>query len=304
MEGSTPAHSASNAPVAPAMQDKAAGGPSSAFADAQGLNCPQDLPRATTYVKEVKPVVHAAPTLTSKLCQAQALLQRHVFHPLAAQTSAQLCTSVDNNRDSPANCADGSQRLPSPAQAHATTSKQIGHPHDSGEAVNKSAPAAGVSGGCSQGQASQGNTIRRALPGHLRGLNGPLLSRSCKRKATPTPLPPLEPQQPASIDLTMSDDDIADIITATTKRIKAEPQEGVHGHTCHADSLALMVQEVNMSLKEKPISKDQLQRLQDAVDSVGELQTLNRQELTDVLTSIGMLESIQKIHVRQYLQRA
>lgn len=95
----------------------------------------------------------------------------------------------------------------------------------------------------------------------------------------------------------MSDDDSAD-----TKRVKAEPPEGADDYTDHADSLALMVQEVNRSLAGNPITMEQLQRLQDAVDGVSELKDLQAQELTHVLAAVGSLETVQKIFVRRYLR--
>ena len=85
-----------------------------------------------------------------------------------------------------------------------------------------------------------------------------------------------------------------------SKRVTAA-QEDAHGHMHHPESLAAMVQEVNTSLKGKPIGWAQLQRLQKVVASVSELRQLQPQELTDVLTSVGNLETIQLIHVRRYL---
>ena len=101
----------------------------------------------------------------------------------------------------------------------------------------------------------------------------------------------------------MSDDDSAGGVSSNAKRIKAELQEHVHGHTDHADSLAFMVQELNnRDLQDKPISMKQLQNLQDAIDGVTELKALQPQELTHVLTSVGKLEPVQKIFVRQFLK--
>ena len=109
--------------------------------------------------------------------------------------------------------------------------------------------------------------------------------------------------QGEAIDLTISDNDTADTVAGNTKRTKAEPSEHARSHTDHADSLALMVQEVNERLTGKQITMEQLQRLQAAVDGVMELKALQSQpqELTHVLTSIGSLEVVQKIFVREYL---
>lgn len=107
--------------------------------------------------------------------------------------------------------------------------------------------------------------------------------------------------QVATLDLTMSDDDSAEKVLGNNKRIKAEAAEDAPGRTDSAGSLALMVQEVNRSLAEKPITMEQLHRLQDAIDGVSELKALQPQELTHVLTSIGNLEVVQKIFVRKYL---
>lgn len=48
---------------------------------------------------------------------------------------------------------------------------------------------------------------------------------------------------------------------------------------------------VNRNLKDKSISEDQLQQLQAAVDSVDELLSLDRTELTYVLKSIGRMDA-------------
>ena len=81
-----------------------------------------------------------------------------------------------------------------------------------------------------------------------------------------------------------------------SKRVTAALQEDAQGHMHHPESL-----EVNSSLKGKPIGLAQLQRLQKVVASVSELRQLQPQELTDVLTSVGNLETIQLINVRRYL---
>ena len=296
-ELSAPADSVGTAPAAPARLDKAIAGSCSASA-AQGplAGLPEDPHTA-------KPDVQSASALISKPCQGQTLLQCKIFHPPFPQTSALLCTRVGGNTDRAATCAAGNQHVHRPAAASVTIHKQNVLHGDSGEAVHRSAPAVSVPVRSLQRQASQCGTAKRTLPGDLptaRGLNGLLLSRGQKRKAASIRLPSSEPQV-VTIDLTMSDDDSADKVLGNTKRIKAEAAEHARGHTDHADSLALMVQEVNRRLAEKPITMEQLQKLQDAIDGVSELRTLQPQELTHVLTSIGRLETVQKIFVRQYL---
>lgn len=295
-----PAHSVGNPPAAPARLGKAVPGSSSAFAAPNPTaDFPEDLHTATPDVKQTKPAVQSASVLNSRPCQGQALLKRNIFHPPFFQPLAQLCTKAGGNTDSAASCAAGNQHAGSSAGASVTTlNKKIVTPSNSGQ-VQTSAPADSVPARRLQGQACQCGTANRALPGDLptpRGLNGLLLSRSQKRKATHVHVPSSE-SQAVTVDLTISDDD-----SAVTKRAKAEPLEHAHDHTDHADSLELMVQEVNRRLAGNPITMEQLQKLQNAVECVSELKVLQFQELTHVLTSVGSLGPYQKIFVRQYLE--
>lgn len=303
------ADSVGTAPAASAQLNKAVAPASSSFA-ARGrpegvADCPEDTHTATPHVKDTKPAAQSASALVIRHCQGQLFLQRKIFHPPCSQTSNQLYTGVGGSTDSPVTSAGGKEHVHSPEGANVTTSKQSVTLSGSGEAVHRSASAAGVPAGSLQ-EASQWRTAKRALPEDLpapKGLNGLLLSQSRKRSqkrraTTPVPSPA---SQAAPVDLTMSDDDIVDSYAGNTKRIKSESREHVHGHSDRPGSLALMVQMVNRRLAETKITVDQLQRLQDAVDDVSELKALQPQELTHVLTSVGGLEIYQKIFVREYL---
>lgn len=262
-------------------------------------NRPENSAAATADVKVAKPAVQSPSMFTSGPLQGAALLRCKIFRPPFAQTSAQ-CTRAGGNGDGSATCAAGSLHLHRPAGANVATPKQKVTPSDMKQAGHPSAPAIDVSVKAEPEQICDGGRAPGALLELLtvpRGLNGALLSRPHKRNASLSLKPQAEP-----IDLTMSDDDNADKVSADTKRIKAELQEHVHGHTDHADSLAFMVQELNnRDLQDKPISMKQLQNLQNAIDGVTELKALQPQELTHVLKSVGKLEPVQKIFVRQFL---
>lgn len=299
LETPAPSHMVGNAPTAPFRLDQAVAGSSSPVAavaaPAPQASCPGNSPAATADVKVAKPAVQSA-SMSAAGPSNQTLLHRQIFRPPFSQTSAQ-CTRAGGTGDISAACAAGGQHLHSPAHANVATSKQNVTPSDLRQAVHPSAPAIDVSVKAEPGQASEGGTANRPLPGVLAGLDKVLLSRSQKRKATLSLKPEAEP-----IDLTMSDDNSADRVSGGAKRVKAELQEHVHGRTDHADSLAFMVQELNnRDLKQKPISMKQLQNLQAAVDGVTELKALQPQELTHVLTSVGKMKPVQKIFVRQFL---
>ena len=315
-ERHVPGHSVCSALAAPARLVETTAGPSTAFAE-QGCTaqCPEDSPAATSHVNEAKPIVPSALTAVSEPHQSG---QRLIPRAPLFQALSKLCTAYSVKREDPAECSDGNQHVhrPTPASAaqrpiHSPDSNEAErravpasvHSRHSGEAEHRAAPAIAPSG-CVQQLASQVNTARLSSPRRLtapQGLNGPLLSRSRKRKATAPPVPPPEPQEAATIDLTMSDDDIPDTNSNEDRQLEAAPQ-GAHGLETH-ESLAVMVQVVNMDLKEKPILEEQLASLQDAVDSVSELKSLRRHELTDVLASVGKLKPIQMIRVRQYLNQ-
>lgn len=296
-------HTVGNAQTAPLSLDEAVVGSSSPVAavaaPALQANCPESAAAATGNVKSAKPAVQSASMFNSGPSQGEALLHRQIFRPPFSQTSAQ-CTGAGGVGDISAAYAAGSQPQNSPEGANADTSKQDTTPSDLRQAVHPSAPAVDVSVKAEPGQAAEGGTANRALPGLLAAsgrLDGALLSRSRKRQGSLSLKPPAEP-----LDLTMSDDDCAEKVSGDAKRIKAELQEHVHGHIDHADSLAFMVQELNnRDLKQKPIRMEQLQNLQNAVAGVTELKALQPQELTHVLTSVGKLEPFQKIFVRQFL---
>lgn len=305
-----PGHSVCSALATPARLAEAAAGPSTAFA-AQGCTAEslEESPAAATHPTETKLIVPSALMVTklivpsdlmvvSKAHQGAETLQRPRSPPPLFQSLAKLCTAYSGNRGDPANCTDSKQPVLRPTDA--TAAGEIVPSRDSKQADHRAAPARGPTRGLQQ-PASKVNIAKLsplcclAAP---QGLNSPLLSR--KRKATVPPVPSPEPQQAGSIDLTMSDDDIADTVSKKDRQIKVVPV-GAPGPLDHPNSLAQMVQVANRNLEEMPILEEQLRSLQNAVDSVSELKSLQRQELTDVLKSIGKLQPIQMIRVRQYL---
>ena len=312
-ESHVPGHSVWSALAAPTRLVETAAGPSTAFPEQScTAHCPEDSPVATSHGNEAKPIVPSALTAVSEPNHSG---QRSSPRPPLFQTLSKLCTAYSVKREDPAECSGSKQHVhrPTPASAagqpiHYTDSNEAEaasvHCRNSEEAEHRAVPASGPSG-CVQQLASLVNTARLSSPGRLaapQGLNGPLLSRSRKRKATAPPVPPAESQEAATIDLTMSDDDIPDMNSNEDRQLEAAPQ-GAHGQLETHESLAVMVQVVNMDLKEKPILEEQLASLQDAVDSVSELKSLRRHELTDVLASVGKLKPIQMIRVRQYLNQ-
>lgn len=294
----------------PARLVQAAAGPSNAFAGA-GLGPMakylEDPPVATAHMNETKPVLQPASQTMMKSDhkphENAEWLPRPISRPPPFQVAAKRFKTYSSTCDNLANCTDSSQHVPQPkgVTAAGQTIPSL-TPRDN---EHQAAPPS-VQNGCLQQLASQINTARSSPHCYLskpKGMNGPLMSRPQKRKAVAAPVLSSTPSQAAtaSIDLTMSDDDIADTISNNDKQTEAAPQSALDPVSC-TKSLALMVQVVNTNLKEKPILEEQLQRLQNAVDSVSELESLEPQELTDVLRSVGKLNTIQMIRVRQHLR--
>lgn len=295
-------HYVYSALAAPACLAEATAGPSTAFAgqDSTTESPQESLAGAAAQSPETKPIVPSALRVVSKPHQGAEPLQRPLSPPPLFHSLSKLCTAYSGNGEKPTDHPDSQQPVHRPTDA--TAAGETIPSRDSNEAEHRAALARGPTG-CLQQLAPQVTTARLSSLRRLaapQGLNGPLLSRPRKRKATAPPVLSPEPRQAACIDLTMSDDDMADTVSEEKQQIQVAPP-GAHGPLDHPDSLAQMVQWANMNLEEKPILEEQLQSLQGAVDSVRELQSLQRQELTDVLESIGKLQPIQMIRVRQYL---
>lgn len=157
------------------------------------------------------------------------------------------------------------------------------------------------------------------------GLNGPLLSQPRKRKTPDISVTASQPQHGASdrgshraaphpaVDPTTFDrlkrvkseaqagqavSEMNDCVGLT--RWEAQPEQAV-SPTSSSNSIAVMITTINSNLEGNFISQEQLQLLQGAVDSVDELMSLERHQLTHVLKHVGKMDQFQVIMVRSYL---
>lgn len=265
----------------------------------------ENPPVATAHMNETKPVLQpASQTMLKsdhKPRENAEWVPRPISQPPPFQVAAKRFKTYSSICANLASCTNSSQHVPQPKGV--TAAGQTIPPLTPRDSEHQAAPPS-VQKGCLLQLASQINTARSSPHCHLstpKGLNGPLMSRPQKRKAVATPVLSSTPSQAAtaSIDLIMSDDDIADTISKNDKQVEAAPQSALDPVSC-TKSRVLMVQVVNTNLK--PILEEQLQRLQNAADSVSELESLEPKELTDVLRSVGKLSTIQMIRVRQHLR--
>ena len=268
---------------------------------------PKPSNRASSHVKGVYPSSQCTSVLTNKLCQGQMLLQGQLFRQPVQALLVQ--PSTFSSRSGNASCAIGGDARQHPlpgTKSHTYTAEQT----VADVATVSKEPTKGGSKACSQLQHEAGRKHSKMASAGTspfsapRGLNGLLLSRSCKRKSPSAALQPASSQMQAAstaIDLTYSEDDApkSEGLSEGNKRIKKGLQTDAN---MDAESVQIMVEQVNQNLKEKPISVTQLEKLQSVVDNVCELRLLQRSELTDVLKRIGQLETIQMIYVRRYLQ--
>ena len=285
--------------------DEVATSSASAFAPVAASDLETALPK---HSDRATPQIHAVnPVLSNKLCQGQLLLQGQLSRHSSQSPLVQPC--IFSSTAGAANCAIDGDAKQRPMQGGSGLKSNTADQTVSDVTKKSKDPLRHGSRASSQLQDMAGKkNSKTALASPFsapRGLNGLLLSRSCKRKSHQEPLQPTKPQMQATsitVDLTLSDDDFpaSENLSEINKRIKGEMATNVNMDD--VESLGLMVEQVNQNLKEKPISVTQLERLQSAIDNVAELRALQRSELTDVLKTIGQLETIQMIHVRKYLQ--
>ena len=140
-----------------------------------------------------------------------------------------------------------------------------------------------------------------------RGLNGPLLSHPRKRKTPDSAVRASHLQDRSTGHGKAAPEPQFTVVLGpadSVKRVKVGTQATAPEQSkppASQDSLAVMVETVNRSVSGKAVSQEQLRQLQDAVDGVDELLSLERMQLTNVLKSVGNMEYEQMIMVRKYL---
>lgn len=194
--------------------------------------------------------------------------------------------------------------------------------------MNVSLPTHSRFYGPGKGHGLSGNSSW-AAPSELKaapiGLNGPLLPHPRKRKTPDTSATAPQPQLRASVRGSHRAEPHPAVDPATADRLKrvkseaqeeqavsemidcvdltmwgAQPEQAV-SPTSSRNSIAMMIATINSSLVDNLISQEQLQLLQGAVDSVDELMSLERHQLTHVLKHVGKMDPFQVIMVRSHL---